>query len=111
MSRDLASDLRSRLEGNVLSDDLSRAIYSSAACIYSLRPLLIVQPRHRQDVVECVRFAAARGIPLTARGGGTGRAGQGIGEGIILDFVRYMNKIVEIDPEKKWVREWGDALK
>ena len=104
MSRDLASDLRSRLEGNVLSDDLSRAIYSSAACIYSLRPLLIVQPRHRQDVVECVRFAAAHGIPLTARGGGTGRAGQGIGEGIILDFVRYMNKIVEIDPEKKWVR-------
>ena len=100
----IASDLRKRLEGNVLSDDLSRTIYSSGACIYSLRPLLIVQPKHRQDVVECVHYAMAHGIPLTARGGGTGRAGQGIGEGIILDFMRYMNQVLEIDPQKKWVR-------
>jgi len=98
----IAGDLRSRLDGEVLSDDLSRTIYSSAACIFSLRPLLIIQPRHREDVVECVRYAAAHGIPLTARGGGTGRAGQGIGEGIILDFVRHMNQILKIDPEKKW---------
>ncbi len=100
----IARDLRTLLEGEVLFDDLSRTIYSSAACIFFLRPLLIVQPRHREDVVECVRYAAAHGIPLTARGGGTGRAGQGIGEGIILDFMRHMNQILEIDPEKKWVR-------
>lgn len=100
----VASDLRKRLKGNVLSDDLSRTIYSSGACIYSLRPLLIVQPRHREDVVKLVRYAEAQGIALTARGGGTGRAGQGIGEGIILDFVRYMNQVLEFDPEKKWVR-------
>ena len=60
--------------------------------------------RHREDVVECVRYATANGIPLTARGGGTGRAGQGIGKGIILDFMRYMNQVLEIDPQKKWVR-------
>lgn len=100
----IARDLKNRLEGNVLSDDLSRTIYSSAACIYRLRPLLIVQPWHREDVIQCLRYAASHGIPITARGGGTGRAGQGIGEGIILDFVRYMDKILEIDPQKKWVR-------
>ena len=100
----IASDLKKIVEGNVLSDELSRTIYSSGACIYSLRPMVIVQPRHKEDVVQCVRYAAQNGIPLTARGGGTGRAGQGIGEGIILDFVRYMNQILEVDPEKKWVR-------
>lgn len=100
----IASDLKKIVEGNVLSDELSRTIYSSGACIYSLRPMVIVQPRHKKDVVQCVRYAAQNGIPLTARGGGTGRAGQGIGEGIILDFVRYMNQILEIDPGKKWVR-------
>ena len=99
----IASDLKKIVEGNVLSDELSRTIYSSGACIYSLRPMVIVQPRHKEDVVQCVRYAAQNGIPLTARGGGTGRAGQGIGEGIILDFVRYMNQILEVDPEKKWV--------
>jgi len=100
----IARDLRRELEGNVLADEINRAIYSSGACIYRLRPLLIVQPKHREDVVKCLRYAAARGIPVTARGGGTGRAGQGIGEGILLDFVKYMNEILEIDPEKKWVR-------
>jgi anaerobic glycerol-3-phosphate dehydrogenase C subunit len=101
---EIASDLEKIIEGTVLSDDLSRTIYSSAACIYSVRPRVIVQPRHREDVVECVRYAGKTGIPLTARGGGTGRAGQGIGEGILLDFVRYMNRVVEIGPEKEWVR-------
>ncbi|NWF54190.1 MAG: anaerobic glycerol-3-phosphate dehydrogenase subunit C [Syntrophaceae bacterium] len=100
----IASDLKKIVQGNVLSDELSRTIYSSGACIYSLRPLVIVQPRHKEDVVECVRYAVRNGIPLTARGGGTGRAGQGIGEGIILDFMRYMNQVLEVDPEKKWVR-------
>ncbi|MGE5253000.1 MAG: FAD-binding protein, partial [Planctomycetaceae bacterium] len=84
-----ASDLKKIVEGNVLSDELTRTIYSSGACIYSLRPMVIVQPRRKEDVVQCVRYAAKNGIPLTARGGGTGRAGQGIGEGIILDFMRY----------------------
>jgi anaerobic glycerol-3-phosphate dehydrogenase C subunit len=103
-ARTIAEDLQKHVEGNVLWDDLSRTIYSSGACIYSVRPLVIVQPRHREDVVQCVRYAGGNGIPLTARGGGTGRAGQGIGGGIILDFMRYMNQILEIDPEKKWVR-------
>jgi len=100
----IATDLKKIVEGNILSDELSRTIYSSGACIYSLRPMVIVQPRHKEDVVQCVRYAAKNGIPLTARGGGTGRAGQGIGEGIILDFMRYMNQVLEVDPEKKWVR-------
>jgi anaerobic glycerol-3-phosphate dehydrogenase C subunit len=100
----IASDLKKIVEGNVLSDELSRTIYSSGACIYSVRPMVIVQPRHKEDVVQCVRYAAQNGVSLTARGGGTGRAGQGIGEGIILDFVRYMNQILEVDAEKKWVR-------
>ena len=100
----IASDLKKIVEGNVLYDELSRTIYSSGACIYSVRPMEIVQPRHKEDVVQCVRYAAKKGIPLTARGGGTGRAGQGIGEGILLDFVRHMNQILEIGPDQKWVR-------
>jgi len=100
----VAKDLRAILKGEVLADELSRAAYSSAACIYRLLPLVIVQPRHREDVIECVRYAGAKGIPLTARGAGTGRAGQGIGEGILLDFVRHMNQILKIDPQRKLVR-------
>lgn len=100
----LARELKSQIAGEVLADELSRATYASAACIYRLLPLLIVQPRHREDVQTCVRWAATKGIAVIARGAGTGRAGQGIGEGIILDFVKYMNKVLEVDPKKEWVR-------
>lgn len=63
----IASDLKKIVEGNVLSDELSRTIYSSGACIYSVRPMVIVQPRHKEDVVRCVRYAAKNGIPSTLR--------------------------------------------
>ena len=99
-----ARDLKTLLRGEVLWDDLSRAAYSSAACIYRLLPLIIVQPKHQEDIIQCVRYAASKGISITARGAGTGRAGQGIGEGILLDFVRHMNKILQIDPQGNWVR-------
>jgi len=100
----LARELKSRIAGDVLADELNRAAYSSAACLYRLMPLLVVQPRQREDVQICVDFAKEKGIPIIARGAGTGRAGQGIGEGIILDFVKYMNKILEVDSQKQWVR-------
>ncbi len=100
----LAKELKPRIAGEVLADELSRAAYSSAACIYRLVPLLVVQPRQREDVQICVDFAKEKGIPITARGAGTGRAGQGIGEGIILDFLKFMNNFLEIDNHKQWVR-------
>lgn len=100
----LAKELKSRITGEVLADELSRAAYSSAACIYRLMPLLVVQPRQREDIQICVNFAREKGIPITARGAGTGRAGQGIGKGIILDFVKFMNGVLEIDDQKQWIR-------
>ena len=88
----------------VLTDDLSRTIYSCGASLYRVKPLGIVQPRHKLDVIKAVQYAAERGISITPRGGGTSRAGNEIGEGIILDFSKYMNDVLESNPEEKWVR-------
>ena len=74
-----------------VTDDLSRTIYSCGASLYRVKPLGIVQPRHKLDVIKTVQYAAERGIPITPRGGGTSRAGNEIGEGILLDFSKYMN--------------------
>jgi FAD/FMN-containing dehydrogenase len=79
-------------------------MYSSGASIYRIRPLGIVKPKHRADVVRVVQYTSRCGIPITARGGGTSRAGNEVGEGIILDFSKYMNGILEYNPEEKWVR-------
>src|SRR5213075_1120257 len=44
------------------------------------------------------------GVPLTARGGGTSQAGQSIGPGVILDFSKYLNRVLEINAGERWVR-------
>lgn len=42
-----------------------------------------------------------RGIPLTARGAGTSVAGNAVGSGVIMDFSRYMNKVLSLDAEAR----------
>ena len=43
-------------------------------------------------------------IPITARGGGTSRAGNELGRGILIDFSKYLNKMIELNVEEKWVK-------
>jgi FAD/FMN-containing dehydrogenase len=94
----------SRLQGEVLQDAASRESYSVAECIYRVAPLCAVLPRTTEDVLEVLRFAREEGSPITARGAGSAVAGQSVGTGIILDFSRHMNSILEIHVEERWAR-------
>jgi anaerobic glycerol-3-phosphate dehydrogenase C subunit len=100
----LKRDLQRLIEGDVFFDELSRTIYSSAASIYRVKPLGIVKPKHQTDVIRLVRYAAEKGIPLIPRGGGTSRTGNELGEGVLVDFTKYMNRILEFEPKEGWVR-------
>jgi FAD/FMN-containing dehydrogenase/Fe-S oxidoreductase len=104
MASPLEKDLRRFVKGDVLCDDLSRTLYSTAACIFQMMPQGVVVPRDREDVIRVVKYAAEKGIPVTARGAGSGLAGQTLGEGIILDFSKYMNAILELNQVQSWVR-------
>jgi len=103
-AKSIFKDLRRLIEGDVLFDELSRTIYSSAASLYRIRPLGIVKPRHKKDVITVVKYAALREIPITPRGGGTSRTGNEVGEGILLDFSKYMINILEFNHRENWVR-------
>ncbi|QNG21220.1 FAD-binding oxidoreductase [Rhodococcus triatomae] len=74
-----------------------RAEYSYDASNYRVPPVGVVFPRTPADVVAVVRGCASRGLAITGRGGGTSLAGNAIGRGVVLDFSRYMNRVVEID--------------
>ena len=98
------TEIKALIKGDVLCDELSRTIYSSAACLFQVKPLGIVLPRDREDVLQVVKYARTNKIPLIPRGGGTSRVGNELGEGIILDFSRYMNGLVEVNAEEGWAR-------
>jgi FAD/FMN-containing dehydrogenase/Fe-S oxidoreductase len=97
-------DLGSRIRGEVSSDPVIRALYSTAACIYRVIPLGVVFPKCPEDVAAVLRYCAEEGISITARGAGSGVAGQSVGPGLVLDFTRHMNRILEIDAPQQRAR-------
>ncbi len=97
----LERDLRGVLDGEVDFSELRRAEYAYDASVYRRVPLGVVFPRSADDVVAAVKAARDNDVPITARGGGTSIAGNAIGEGLVLDFSRHLNRIMEIDPERR----------
>lgn len=86
---------------DVRGDRLSRALFATDASIYQIIPDGVVYPRNADDIQATVRACGKHGVPLTARGAGTGLAGGCVNRGIILDCSRYMNRIFSIDPRSR----------
>ncbi|MER5447072.1 FAD-binding and (Fe-S)-binding domain-containing protein [Streptomyces sp. NPDC002766] len=78
--------------------------YAYDASNYRVPPRAVVFPRSAADVVAVLRACRETGIPVTARGGGTSMAGNAVGPGVVLDFSRYMNRILDIDPVARTAR-------
>ncbi|MES2264095.1 MAG: FAD-binding and (Fe-S)-binding domain-containing protein [Pseudomonadota bacterium] len=100
----LAEALSRRIAGDVRFDDGSRALYATDASNYRQVPIGVVVPRTRADVLETVAICREHGAPLLARGGGTSLAGQCCNVAVVLDFSKYLNRIVALDPEARTAR-------
>lgn len=99
----LANRLRKEIKGDVLFDTFSRGRYSTDASIYQLMPVGVVVPRNDEDVEIAVRIAVEEGVPVLPRGAGTSQNGQAIGEALLLDTTRYLNKVHQFNPEERTV--------
>ncbi|MCW4466271.1 FAD-binding oxidoreductase [Glutamicibacter sp. MNS18] len=93
----ITNELRGQLGDQVQASTLARAQYSTDASNYRVVPQLVITPRDESDVKFVVATARHHKVPVTSRGGGTSCAGNAVGEGIVLDFSRHMNRIVDID--------------
>jgi len=100
----LASALERSIEGEVRFDDGSRALYATDASNYRQVPIGVVIPKRVDDVIATVELARKFGAPILARGAGTSLAGQCCNVAVVLDFSKYLNAVVELDPERKFAR-------
>lgn len=94
------------LQGNISQaafDRTTRILFSTDASIYHMMPVGVAWPRNKDEVLAAVDIAARHNIPVLPRGGGSSLAGQAIGHALILDFSRHMDKILEINPERRTV--------
>jgi FAD/FMN-containing dehydrogenase/Fe-S oxidoreductase len=102
--RALARELAGELRGEVRFSPGSRALYANDGSVYRQLPLGVVIPRDASDVLTTVEVCRRQGVPIGARGCGTGLAGQTVNEAVMIDFSKYMNEIVELDPDGRTAR-------
>ena len=100
----LAAALRSEVRGEVRFDRGSRALYSTDGSNYRQVPIGVVLPSDADDVLAAISLCREFGAPLLCRGGGTSLAGQCCNVAVVLDFSKYMAKILEIDPARRIAR-------
>src|SRR5580692_9523413 len=100
----LAEALGAQVRGEVRFDRGSRALYATDGSNYRHVHIGVVLPRDTDDVEATVALCRQFGAPLLCRGGGTSLAGQCCNVAVILDFSKYMSKILEIDPARHIAR-------
>ena len=95
----LEARLRRELQGEVLFDRFSRGRYSTDASIYQLQPVGIVVPRSEEAARGAIAIAAAEGVPILPRGAGSSQCGQAVGEALLIDHTKYLNRVLSIDAQ------------
>lgn len=115
-TEEMVAELRESLAGEAKFDWLTRQIYSTDASMYRVVPAGVVFPKDGDDVAAATLIAAKYDIPVIPRGGGTSLSGQPVGNGLVLDYSRHVNRLLELNPEEQWVHvqagvnlEWLNA--
>ena len=97
----LEQELRRVLEGEVRFDAGTRAIYSTDGSNYRQIPIGVVIPKTVDDVIRTHDIARTHNAPILARGGGTSLAGQCCNVAVIIDFSKYLNKVISIEEAQR----------
>lgn len=100
--------------GDINQDYANRIALSTDNSIYQVLPQGVLYPRSVEDLALIARLAAQTEfaeVVLTPRGGGTGTNGQSLTDGLVVDVSKHMNRILEINPEERWVRVQTGVVK
>jgi len=101
MSNGKFSFMARGLEGEFHAGQVFREVFASAACIYRIKPAAVAIPKSAADVSRVLEFCSSEKMSATPRGAGSAVAGQALGDGIVINFTKYFNRIIEIDPGNK----------
>jgi FAD/FMN-containing dehydrogenase/Fe-S oxidoreductase len=93
----LAERLRKEVDAEIMFDAASRGRYSTDASIYQVQPLGVVVPRSEEAARAALALAADAGVPILPRGAGSSQCGQAVGEALIIDCTKHLNKVMQVD--------------
>jgi FAD/FMN-containing dehydrogenase/Fe-S oxidoreductase len=100
----IASELSAAIQGEVRFDRGSRALYATDGSNYRQVPIGVVIPRSIEDVVATVAVCRKHDVPILSRGGGTSLTGGCCNVAVVMDFSKYLNRVLWIDPDRRLAR-------
>ena len=92
------------IDGKIFTDEPKLRMYATDASAYREKPLAIIYPASEKDLKSIIGDAIKKKYSLIPRGAGTSLAGQVVGNGVVVDVSRYMNKILEVNEKERWAR-------
>lgn len=101
-------------QGDLNPDYANRVVQATDNSIYQILPQGVLYPKDLDDLVLIAQLsndARFYEIMLSPRGGGTGTNGQSLTDGLIVDVSKYMNRILEINTDERWVRVQAGVVK
>ncbi len=98
----MKDEIQKIFKGEVENDEETLVKYSRDASVFEIRPQVVVFPKDSLDVQNLVKWvnenkAKYPNLAITARAAGTCMSGGAIGESIIMDFTRHMNKLISFN--------------
>ncbi len=97
-------DIKKIFKGEFYTDEAMRMLYATDASAYKEMPQAVCMPKSNIDIYNLILYAQKHKLGLIPRTAGTSLAGQVVGNGIVVDVSKHFNKILEVNPQEKWVR-------
>ncbi len=97
----LTAQLQRELNGDVADGQLDRYMLATDGSIFMRQPTAVVYPKDTRDVATTINFARKHHLAVHPRGAGSGLCGSSLGDGIVIDFTRYMNRLIAVDTENR----------
>jgi len=99
--KELERKLKADVEGELYFDRFSRGRYATDASHYQVFPAGVLVPRSLDDVRAAIEHCRSEGVPILSRGGGSSQCGQTVNQALVIDYSKYLNRIVNLDVEKR----------
>jgi FAD/FMN-containing dehydrogenase/Fe-S oxidoreductase len=96
-------ELKDRLTGSLVYDNLHKALYATDASVYRKIPLAVAFPKDEKDLQLLIEFATQNKVTLIPRTAGTSLAGQCVGDGIVVDVSKHFTNIIAFDELNKTI--------